>query len=241
MSKKIIQLSIPKPCNEGWENMLPEEKGRFCLTCQKSVIDFSNLSNNQIASILSENSGRVCGRFTINQLNKNIVIENNSQQNKLLKAASFLIPLFVSTNVQAIPNLNTIETVQFPNFEESLDVFPLSDSTRLLTIIVKDEQTGELLPFVSIFIDNVSKATTDIDGKAQLLIHFTDKKIEINSVGYKSILINVESISASDKILEVSMNNDEILIEGDIILVSKVPKWWQFRKKRAYKRELKNV
>src|SRR5690606_19007047 len=43
-----MKISIPKPCHENWKEMLPEEKGRFCLSCQKCVLDFTELSDDEI-------------------------------------------------------------------------------------------------------------------------------------------------------------------------------------------------
>src|ERR1051326_6435672 len=51
------------------------EKGRFCSSCQKQVIDFSRMSDRDIASIFKKAStGSVCGRFMGDQLNRDIDI-----------------------------------------------------------------------------------------------------------------------------------------------------------------------
>jgi len=63
-----MKISIPKPCHEDWNAMLPEEKGRFCLKCTKTVVDFSNQSKDQIKSFFKESTGKVCGRFSLNQV-----------------------------------------------------------------------------------------------------------------------------------------------------------------------------
>lgn len=74
MSKKI-QLSIPKPCHEDWDVMTPVEKGRFCGSCQKQVVDFSNMSDRQVAEFFKKPStGSVCGRFMTDQLQREIEI-----------------------------------------------------------------------------------------------------------------------------------------------------------------------
>lgn len=38
MKRNSIQLSIPTPCNESWQSMTPDTKGRFYQNCQKTVI-----------------------------------------------------------------------------------------------------------------------------------------------------------------------------------------------------------
>lgn len=63
-----MKISIPKPCDESWNEMLPEEQGRFCLKCTKTVVDFSVKSKEEIKSFFREATGKVCGRFAPDQL-----------------------------------------------------------------------------------------------------------------------------------------------------------------------------
>src|SRR5688572_9080568 len=74
MSKKI-QLSVPTPCHEDWNAMTPVEKGKFCGSCQKQVVDFSNMNDRQVAEFFKKPStGSVCGRFMSDQLERDIEI-----------------------------------------------------------------------------------------------------------------------------------------------------------------------
>ncbi|NOT52721.1 MAG: T9SS type A sorting domain-containing protein [Chitinophagaceae bacterium] len=74
MSKKI-QLSIPKPCHESWDAMTPVEQGKFCGSCQKQVVDFSTMSDRQVAEFFKKpTTGSVCGRFMTDQLQRDIEI-----------------------------------------------------------------------------------------------------------------------------------------------------------------------
>src|ERR1043165_9793104 len=74
MNKKI-QLSIPTPCHENWDNMTPVERGRFCGSCQKQVVDFSRMSDREIAMFFKKlSTGSVCGRFMEDQLDRDIEI-----------------------------------------------------------------------------------------------------------------------------------------------------------------------
>ena len=46
--KTNISLRIEKPCHENWNNMIPEEQGKFCLKCAKTVVDFTNKTKDEI-------------------------------------------------------------------------------------------------------------------------------------------------------------------------------------------------
>ncbi|MCF3108476.1 hypothetical protein LL912_06780 [Niabella sp. CC-SYL272] len=64
-----MNIIIPEPCQENWEHMQPEEKGRFCSACCKTVIDFTGMSPAAIRAYLeAHRSQRVCGRLTASQL-----------------------------------------------------------------------------------------------------------------------------------------------------------------------------
>ncbi|HEV7782273.1 MAG TPA: carboxypeptidase-like regulatory domain-containing protein [Chitinophagaceae bacterium] len=70
MAKKI-QLTIAEPCHENWDAMSPVDKGKFCGSCQKQVVDFSNMSDRQVAEFFKKPStGSVCGRFMTDQLDR---------------------------------------------------------------------------------------------------------------------------------------------------------------------------
>lgn len=45
------------------------DKGRFCQSCQKTVTDFTKLTNQQITEVLAS-SGNTCGRFAVGQLER---------------------------------------------------------------------------------------------------------------------------------------------------------------------------
>ncbi len=96
MNKKL-QLSIAEPCHENWDNMSPVEKGKFCGSCQKQVIDFTSKSDQQIAQFFKKpGTGSVCGRFMTDQLERDIAIPKKRIP-WVKYFLSFLLPaLFVS-------------------------------------------------------------------------------------------------------------------------------------------------
>ena len=75
-----LQISIPQPCHESWEEMTPTEKGRFCAACQKQVHDFTKSSDREIAQHFKNNKN-VCGRFAATQLERDIIIQQQKNTN----------------------------------------------------------------------------------------------------------------------------------------------------------------
>lgn len=68
------KITIPKPCHEDWNQMTPDETGRFCNSCTKSVVDFSNMKAQEIQEYFIKNQRqKVCGRFKTEQLDSIII------------------------------------------------------------------------------------------------------------------------------------------------------------------------
>jgi hypothetical protein len=73
MKKRTIKLSVADPCHEDWSGMLSNEQGRFCDSCAKVVVDFSNYSDTQILNYIAANKDqKTCGRFRPSQLERPI-------------------------------------------------------------------------------------------------------------------------------------------------------------------------
>jgi hypothetical protein len=65
----MLRLSIPEPCHEDWNEMIPREKGAFCGVCSKTVVDFTNLSDEEVKNyFLTHRGQKTCGRFKNEQL-----------------------------------------------------------------------------------------------------------------------------------------------------------------------------
>lgn len=75
---KPFKLTIAEPCHEKWNEMNPQEKGRFCGVCDKTVVDFTNKNPVEISNVLQNSTGKVCGRFNTTDLNKVHVSQQTS-------------------------------------------------------------------------------------------------------------------------------------------------------------------
>lgn len=99
---KSLQLSVPQPCHEDWQNMITVEQGRFCNSCKKNVIDFSLMSDGEIRRYFSTRTSSICGRFYSDQLNRNIDFPKRKTIPWLKYFFQFTLPaLLVSMKLQA--------------------------------------------------------------------------------------------------------------------------------------------
>ncbi len=99
MSKpSSIQINIPIPCSQSWDEMTPADHGRFCSHCSKTVIDFTTYSDTQLYNFFAKNDDHVCGRYFSSQLNRPIYIPPQPHSRLYqLTAALGLTLLFTQT------------------------------------------------------------------------------------------------------------------------------------------------
>ncbi len=67
--KKEISISID-PCSENPEKMIKTENGKFCFACSKNVIDFTQMTDNEIIQYVSKNSENQCGKSNFKEIEK---------------------------------------------------------------------------------------------------------------------------------------------------------------------------
>jgi len=104
-----FRLSVSKPCNENWDSMVPDEVGRYCLTCNKSVIDFSLMTDKEIELFFIQNNSKdVCGRFKRNQIERiTIQLPGNILKRKMPTWQKYLIVLLICFGI----NLFSVDVI----------------------------------------------------------------------------------------------------------------------------------
>jgi len=129
-------IRIPDPCHEDWNKMTPDDKGKFCNSCCKSVVDFTNKSDQEIIDILqSAGEGKVCGHFKKSQVDRPLVLKLNlralpKNMNATRMFAIALLMVFGSVLVSCYDHKNekisNIEVVEQRANEENTGTTGLS-------------------------------------------------------------------------------------------------------------------
>lgn len=121
--KTNYAISIPKPCHEDWTKMTPNEKGRFCGSCSKTVVDFTKMNAKEIqVYIHNHKDQRICGHIKQSQLDTiNLKIPETVIQKAWSFQKLFLLTLLVvmgttlfncSDNRGKKQKINSIEVVE---------------------------------------------------------------------------------------------------------------------------------
>lgn len=99
---RSLTIQIPQPCHERWDAMQPSERGRFCASCQKTVVDYTTFSDQELVRLLSKSSETGCGRFRDEQLNRLLITPQSSARSVWHRWLGFLTMGFLSwQSVQA--------------------------------------------------------------------------------------------------------------------------------------------
>jgi hypothetical protein len=75
---RSLTVQIPQPCHERWDDMQPTERGRFCASCQKKVVDYTAFSDQELVRLLAKAPETSCGRFRNEQLNRPLLPSNSN-------------------------------------------------------------------------------------------------------------------------------------------------------------------
>jgi hypothetical protein len=98
-----IQINIPNPCLQKWEEMTPDGRGRHCDHCRKTVIDFTTWSDAALYIFFSNYQGDVCGRFLATQTDRHIHIPHqpHSRLYRMTVALGLTLIFSQATNAYA--------------------------------------------------------------------------------------------------------------------------------------------
>lgn len=240
MKTKYI-LKIENPCQESWNAMSKNDGGKHCESCNKNVVDFSQLNDSEIIKYLSKNnSSKICGRLETHQLSRIIKADINHKPkfNKLI-AALFLFGAAKSAVAQTQTQPSQHQTINSKSKNENLkntanqQINEQDSLTKVIEGIVIAEEDKLAIPGVHVKIKGSNAgAVTDAKGKFKLFIpeNLQGKKIELDFgyIGYKQLLVQIKPSDLKGQ-KEFRMCTEATLM-GEVVIVSAKKKWWKFWK-----------
>ena len=62
-SRLVDSIEIATPCSKEWEEMVGDERTRFCGDCRKNVFNISSMTGPEVEELVTQTEGRVCVRL----------------------------------------------------------------------------------------------------------------------------------------------------------------------------------
>jgi hypothetical protein len=67
---RSFTITIPEPCSEKWTDMIPKKGGKFCVSCDKIVVDFTKMTDSELLDYFKHYQGGTCGNFNTMQIDR---------------------------------------------------------------------------------------------------------------------------------------------------------------------------
>ncbi len=134
--KTPIIFHIPEPCHENWDAMTPQDKGRHCESCNKIVVDFSIMSDRQVLEYFKTTTGKTCGRFNNDQLQRPF-IEPQQKPSKWNYFLASILGLIIGTKTFAQQRTLKGKVIGKPYVERITtkgDISPIKGEAKVDTI-----------------------------------------------------------------------------------------------------------
>jgi hypothetical protein len=223
---KAIQIRIPEPCHETWQTMTPTEQGRFCGSCQKTVVDFTLMTDKEILDYFSRTSQHTCGRFSNDQLNKELKPVEIKKRFSWAYVWNIILATFLITeaNAQVTPVKKKKTEVQLPDVSTKMgdmEMIKLGEEVKQREIkgVVLDSANNTPLAGASVYVyvKGQAKGTyTDSLGHFKLLIDKNEPvELTVSYVGYEMQTLKIES---STNWQEIKLAMSPVLY-GDLVVV----------------------
>jgi hypothetical protein len=221
-----IQLSIPEPCHQNWDNMNPTEQGRFCNACAKQVVDFSTMSDTQVLNYFTTlKDEKVCGRAYPDQLERAITMPA-APKKRLFWYWNYITMLFLffskSNTAKAQGGVKIVMESQLknkksPNITTTLQGrvggIVVSNSNIIKGKII--DNSGAPITGVTVKIKDSKKAvSTDENGLYKIKVNVTTDILEISAAGFERKEVKLTLLNTADIIL----TKMETQLMGEVIL-----------------------
>jgi len=250
--KRKTYVTIPQSCHESWDAMTPQDKGRFCASCAKTVVDFSQMSDTQVLNYLSQAKGRLCGRFAQEQLERPLVsVKAEKKKIWWMAALMPLTLLFTKANAQKTDK-GTIN-IEYNKCERSMGLVAVgthkavdtleSPINKIITGTIVDDNNIPIQG-ASVILRGTSIGTaTNSTGNFHLSFpaNSSSIKITISAIGF---LEKEVSYTANDT-NEVNINIQRLsllpALMGDVVVVGSFKRYHPVKKIDTIKTTIRKV
>jgi hypothetical protein len=191
--------------------MTPTDKGRFCQSCAKQVVDFSEMSDQQIHNYISNATARLCGRFAEDQLQR--PLQPVKQEKKKIWWVAAMMPLMMvfgkvaaqkkkqqqPAPIAIVKQEAIMGDTIIPSLIRPQRIMVIKTAIQIKGKVMNEK--GEPVPFATFRVFNQPlTAIADSTGNFIIKLHNDADSIEIeaSAVGFENTRIRVNNKEKKD-------------------------------------------
>ena len=198
MSTKIERIRIATPCPVSWEQMVGNDRVRFCEHCELNVYNLSSLSRREAEALLSSTEGRLCARLYRRHdgtvLTEDCPVALSRLRRRIAQTAAAVFALVGSLNTVAFGQKGSKTASCRPQTKITQKDIASSSEETLVTGQVTDPQSavvpGAAVTVINVATKNTETALTNDEGRFQFIGLLPGKysvKVELN--GFKKFTL----------------------------------------------------
>jgi hypothetical protein len=195
--QQSIRLGINNPCAESWDQMTPEKQGRFCGSCQKTVVDFTSMDDHELLQWFTRHQGSVCGRLRPDQLNRPVAAVKEKLHNRWRYWHYLIAGLLFSA-------------------EASAQINP-ADSARGRVV----DANSHPISYASVMYGPKQGVATDANGYFAISMNKLSQHqiLTISAIGYEMLHLNVDQLLTADHVhTSPIVIVEKEVIAGDVVI-----------------------
>jgi len=231
--KQRKQLQIPEPCHENWDKMTSTQQGRFCMSCQKEVVDFSVMSDKDILNYISTASTNMCGRVAPDQLNRDLIAPREPRKigwRHWISVAASLILITSKTEAQVKAPKDTVISLppglMLKDCLEGVAGGIVVDKNYKENLVIKGtitDENGNPLPAATILIKGTKKGTiSEPNGKFSIAMQGAKNNIlQISSIGYETREVKIPNHGPFQNPINIALRRMTMGFMGDVVITAK--------------------
>ena len=105
----LDQVRVAAPCPADWEQMIGNERARFCGQCNLNVYNLSSMTRSEAESLIAQNEGRLCVRY-YHRADGSVITENCPVGLRAIRRKmSYLAKAMISAILSFLAGLATFE------------------------------------------------------------------------------------------------------------------------------------
>ncbi len=221
------KLTINNPCEENWNEMKSVYQGRTCSACNKTVIDFSNMTDNEILEIFKnkKKDEKICGKFKVSQLDRNLKPQSSNYLFwGVLIATSLLFQSQVVAKDFSNPNIRIVQNIdKVINKFEDEGINPTDSSSKTLHGKVLNPKKEGIQNALLTFTDKTGKEFsiyTDSKGYFKVVIpkQYNQEfvKLTISHEDFNDFHTQINVAKVTQKEVLYYLRTGEIMVKGDV-------------------------